>query len=71
MEISMPKGARNMPQIPMIMHRDNLGMEQNIPSKFSIFRLSSCCSAVPTDRNMRLLATAWNTMIMIAVHAAS
>ena len=67
----MPNGARNIPQMPITMQSERRGMELKIPSKFSRSRLPSCCSAVPTVRKRRDLATAWKMTIMIAVHAAS
>ena len=68
---SMPKGATNMTMMPSIMKRARRGMRSNRRSMSSMSRLPMWCSAVPTHRNSRLFATAWNRMRKHAAHTAS
>ena len=68
---SMPNGAMNMHMMPSIMKRAKRGMRSNSRSMSSMSRLPMWCSAVPTHKNSRLLAMAWNRMRKSAAHTAS
>ena len=64
--ISMPNGAMNMHMMPSIIKRAKRGMRSNSRSMSSMSRLPMWCSAVPTHRNSKDLAAAWNMTSNIA-----
>ena len=70
-ETSIPKGARNIAEIPIIMHAASLGILSNSPSISSMFLDPMLCSAVPTHRNRSDLVTAWNIISIMPAHTAA
>ena len=61
----------NMHMMPSIMKRARRGMRSNKRSMSSMSRLPMWCSAVPTQRNSRDFAIAWNSTRNVAAHTAS
>ena len=70
-ETSIPKGARNIPAIPIIMNAASLGILTKRPSISSISLLPILCSAVPTHKNSSDFVTAWNMISIMPAHTAS
>ena len=71
LEISMPKGATNMPIMPSIMKRVRRGRRAKRPSMSSMLRLPMRCSTVPTHRKSSDLDTVWKMIRKIPAHTAS
>lgn len=71
LEISMPKGARNMPEMPIIKRTASCREILYRPSMSSRLRLPSWYSVEPTDRNRSDFAMAWKTTSIIAAHRDS
>ena len=71
LETSIPKGARNIPQIPITMYFAMCGSFSKIPSISSISRLPIWCSVVPTHRNIKDFAIAWKIIRKIPAQTAS
>ena len=69
--INMPKGARNMPAMPMSIMTATRGMRRIRPDMSSMLRLCSLCSTAPTHRNNRHLDTAWKMISSTPAHIAS
>ena len=70
-EISMPKGARNIPEIPTIMTKASLGSLTIRPCMSSMLRLPVLFSTAPTERNISDFETAWNTRSRMPAQTAS
>ena len=66
--ISIPKGARNMPAIPMNIMIAIFGMRPISPLISSMSLLPIRCSTAPTQRNRSDFARAWKIMRRIATH---
>ncbi|OPY92512.1 MAG: hypothetical protein A4E73_01064 [Syntrophaceae bacterium PtaU1.Bin231] len=71
MLISIPKGARNMPAMPISISQVNLGIARTSASIASISRVPITCAMEPTQRKSRHLATAWKMMRSTAAQSAS
>ena len=71
LEMSMPKGATNMPQMPSAMRHASLGMRETSASMLSMSREPMWCSAVPTHRKSSDLATAWKMSRNTPAHTAA
>ncbi len=70
-DISMPKGARNMPEIPIIMQTASFLDTSISMSIFSTFLLPSSFSMEPTDKNSKDFETAWKITSNIAAQIDS
>ena len=71
LEMSIPRGARNIPAMPMSIMSAILGILVKSPSMSSMSLLPMWCSTVPTHRNMRDLVMAWKTVSIIPAQTAS
>ena len=68
---SIPKGARNMPAIPIWIMIESFGIATIRPDMLSMSRLFVFCSKVPTHRKSRAFVTAWKRIRRIPAQSAS